>query len=68
MVSSELGICAFEGRVAIGLRLLDPVTRGVRKQMFTTRVAGRSAMCGRSHPFRCAFLDWLCCDEFFDST
>lgn len=63
MVSPEFGICAFEGGVAEGLWLFDALEKSVNRH-FKGRVFDEG---GVVYPFLCAFLDWLCWDEFFDS-
>ena len=37
MISSELWVCALEGRIAVGFRLLDPVVKGNISQRDTPK-------------------------------
>ena len=79
MVSPELRVGSLERWVSVGLWLLDTANMSSisihsllnlipQGSCVHLRRHGIVAKGGeRSYPLRCAFFDWLCWDEFFDS-
>lgn len=76
MIPPELGVGAFERRVAVGLWPLDPAAyssyqhpspQGPLIPIVNPSRKPQNQVERITYPLRCAFLLWLCCDEFFDS-